>query len=186
MLTNLYLVRHAHSTYTPNELNRPLSEQGLKDANRVSQLLLKESIDIVISSPYKRAFQTVDRVAYYIGKEVIIEDGFKERKLSEKPVDYFNLAITKVWDHPTFSWEGGESNVMAQKRGVKSMLQVLERFEGKNIAVGTHGNIMVLIMNNFDKKYGFNFWEGLSMPDIYKLTFDKQNLIEVNRIWQEF
>ncbi|MCC2441947.1 histidine phosphatase family protein, partial [Bacillus paranthracis] len=35
MLTNLYLVRHAHSTYTPEELKRPLSEKGLKDAYKV-------------------------------------------------------------------------------------------------------------------------------------------------------
>lgn len=48
MLTNLYFVRHAHSIYTPDELERPLSEQDLVDAARISQILEKENIDCVI------------------------------------------------------------------------------------------------------------------------------------------
>lgn len=184
MLTNLYFVRHAHSTYTPDEFKRPLSEKGQADAEKITRILKKENIDYVISSPYKRAVQTVEGVTDFTGKEVIIENGFKERILSEVPVENFDLAITKVWEEPAFSWEGGESNIIAQKRGVEATLKVLERYEGKNIVVGTHGNIMVLIMNYFDKKYGFSFWKKLNMPDIYKLTFDGTTLKEVKRIWK--
>lgn len=43
---------------------------------------------------------------------------------------------------------------------------------------------MVLIMNFFDKRYGFDFWKELGMPDIYKLTFEKTKLKEVNRVWK--
>jgi 2,3-bisphosphoglycerate-dependent phosphoglycerate mutase len=184
LLTNLYFVRHAHSTYTPDELRRPLSEKGQIDTEIITQILKEENIDYMISSPYKRAVQTVEGVADYFGKEVIVENGFKERILSEGPVENFNLAVTKVWEEPAFSWEGGESNIIAQKRGVEVTLKVLERYEGKNIIVGTHGNIMVLIMNFFDKKYDFSFWKELSMPDIYKLTFNGTTLKEVNRIWK--
>ena len=184
MLTNLYFVRHAHSTYTPDELNRPLSEKGQADAEKIARILKKENIDYVISSPYKRAVQTVKGVTENTGKEVIIEKGFKERVLSEVPVENFVLAITKVWEEPAFSWEGGESNVIVQKRGIEATIKVIERYEGKNIVVGTHGNIMVLIMNYFDKTYGFSFWKELNMPDIYKLTFDGLTLKEVRRIWK--
>ena len=183
LLTNLYFIRHAHSTYTPDELGRPLSEQGFTDAERISQILEKENIDTVISSPYKRAVQTVEELAQFSGKEIIIENNFKERKLSGKPVENFNTAIRKVWEDYNFSWEGGESNIIAQERGVKATLRILDNYEGENIAVGTHGNIMVLIMNYFDNKYGFNFWRELDMPDIYKLVFDKEKLKEVIRIW---
>ncbi len=183
MLTNLYLVRHAHSTYTPDELGRPLSTIGYSDAQRISKLLIKENIDIVISSPYKRAIQTVEGIAKTNGKEVIIVDDFKERKLSDQPVKDFNLAITKVWKEPSFSWNGGESNSIAQKRGVKATLRLLNKYENKNTVVGTHGNIMVLIMNYFNSYYGFSFWKQLDMPDIYKLAFDKTELKEVKRIW---
>ncbi len=62
--------------------------------------------------------------------------------------------------------------------------KVLEQYEGENIAVGTHGNIMVLIMNALDKRFDFTFWGQLEMPDIYKLSFDGQQLIGVTRIWK--
>lgn len=184
MQTNLYFTRHAHSTYSPDELNRPLSEKGQTDAERMTGILIKENIDYVISSPYKRAVQTVKSVADDIGIEIIIENGFKERILSDVPVENFDFAITKVWEEPTFSWKGGESNIIAQQRGVEATLKVLEKYKGNNIVVGIHGNIMVLIMNYFDKKYGFNFWKKLNMPDVYKLSFEGTTLKEVKRIWK--
>lgn len=184
-MTNLYFVRHAHSTYTPDELGRPLSDKGFFDATKVTELLKNEEIDIVVSSPFKRAIQTVEGIAEYIGKEIEVIEGFKERVLTTVPAEDFNLAITKVWEDFNFSWEGGESNHVAKNRGVKSTHQLLEKYKGKNIVIGTHGNIMVLIMNFFDhQKYNFSFWQHLDMPDIYKLTFIEQELISVKRVWK--
>jgi 2,3-bisphosphoglycerate-dependent phosphoglycerate mutase len=180
----LYFIRHAHSIFTPDELVRPLSEQGQRDAERITQLLEKENIDYVLSSPYKRAVQTVEGIADLCGKEIIIENGFRERLLSEGPVENFDSAVKKVWDDPTFAWQGGESNITAQKRGVEATRTVLEAYCGTNIVIGTHGNIMVLIMNKFNEKYGFNFWKELEMPDIYKLIFDGTTLKQVERIWK--
>ncbi|WP_129691100.1 histidine phosphatase family protein [Gottfriedia acidiceleris] len=183
MITNLYLVRHAHSTYTPDELGRPLSKRGFTDANIVTKLLIKEKIDYVISSPYKRAIQTVEEIAKSLNLEIIIEENFKERLLSHEPVEDFEKVIREVWMDFNRSLNGGESNNMAQKRGIEAISKLLINYSGKNIVIGTHGNMMVLIMNYFDQKYDFNFWNGLAMPDIYKLTFEGESLVEVKRIW---
>jgi 2,3-bisphosphoglycerate-dependent phosphoglycerate mutase len=183
-LTNLYFVRHAHSTYTPDELGRPLSESGFADAMKVTDFLKTEGIDIVVSSPYKRAVQTVDSIAEFIDKDVEIIDGFKERTLTTVPAIEFSHAITKVWEDYNFSWQGGESNYIAQKRGVEATYHVLEKYKDKNVVIGTHGNIMVLIMNYFDRQYDFTFWRNLDIPDIYKLTFDGRELRSVKRLWE--
>ncbi|GGA27319.1 histidine phosphatase family protein [Psychrobacillus lasiicapitis] len=182
MKINLYFVRHAHSTYSSDELNRPLSERGMEDAKLATNLLKELPIDHVISSPYKRAIQTVEGIAEYIGKEIELNDGFRERLLSEHPVADFDKAISQVWKDFDFALEGGESNYVAQKRGVEATFQVLDRFEGQNIVIGTHGNIQVLIMNYFDQQYDVRFWEQLAMPDIYKLTFNKECLEQVSRM----
>ncbi|MBB6451808.1 2,3-bisphosphoglycerate-dependent phosphoglycerate mutase [Salirhabdus euzebyi] len=176
-------MRHAHSTYTPDELGRPLSERGFLDAHEVTGLLQNENIDHIVSSPYKRAIQTVEGLAKYVDKKIEIVDGYKERKLAEGAVENFDLAIKKVWNDFDFAWEGGESNHTAQKRGVDAIVQLIDQFNGQNIVISTHGNIMVLIMNYFDPRYDFSFWEQLTMPDIYKLTFDSTQLIDVSRIW---
>jgi len=183
-LTNLYFVRHAHSTYTLDELNRSLSERGFAEATLATKLLKTKEIGIVVSSPYKRAIQTVKGIAEYIHAEVEIIDGFKERTLTTVPASDFTVAIAKVWEDFNFSWEGGESNIVAQKRGVETTFNLLEKYKGENVVIGTHGNIMVLIMNFFDRQYDFSFWQNLDMPDIYKLTFDGKVLKNVERIWE--
>ncbi|MGX1262952.1 2,3-bisphosphoglycerate-dependent phosphoglycerate mutase [Rossellomorea marisflavi] len=186
MKTEIYFVRHAHSTYTPEELTRPLSEKGMRDARGVARILESENLDHVVSSPYLRAIQTVEGAANSMNQDVILLEGFKERLLSSAPLDDFQGAIRKVWEEPSFHWEGGESNVDAQKRGVAAMLELLKEYEGKRVAVGTHGNIMVLIMNHFDPRYGLAFWENLDMPDVYRLTFDGVDLVGVSRLWEPF
>jgi 2,3-bisphosphoglycerate-dependent phosphoglycerate mutase len=44
---------------------------------------------------HQKGVQTVER-AQFIGNEVVFVNGFKEQKLSEGPVEDFNIAITKV------------------------------------------------------------------------------------------
>lgn len=186
MITNLFFVRHAHSTYTPDELERPLSDRGLKDAKLVAELLKRMDIDHVISSPYKRAIQTVEGIAKYIGKEIEIVEDLRERTLSPHPIADFNEAITKVWSDFDFSLEEGESSSIAQKRGIAATLEIIDQYKGQNVVIGSHGNIMVLIMNYFDQQYDVRFWEQLEMPDIYKLSFHEKELIGVKRVDENY
>ncbi|MES5947361.1 histidine phosphatase family protein [Bacillus cereus group sp. MG6] len=181
-MTTIYFVRHAHSTYTKEERERPLSEKGHCDAENVTRLLKDGHIDVVISSPYKRAIQTVQGIANTYNVSVQIEEDLRERLLSSEPVEDFNDAIENVWEDWTFAYEGGESNDVAQKRAILCMQNILEKYKGKNIVIGTHGNIMVLLMNYFDSKYDFQFWKTIQMPDVYKLTFDNNRFISAERI----
>ncbi|MFK4423190.1 MULTISPECIES: histidine phosphatase family protein [Bacillus] len=181
-MTTVYFVRHAHSTYTKEERERPLSEEGEIDAGNVTSLLKDKNIDVVISSPYKRAIQTVQGIANKYNLSIQLEEDLRERLLSKEPVTDFNDAIQKVWEDWTFAYEDGESNDVAQRRAVICMQSILKKYKGKNIVIGTHGNIMVLLMNYFDSKYGFQFWKTLHMPDVYKLTFDNNRFISAERV----
>ncbi|MDQ4484532.1 histidine phosphatase family protein [Bacillus cereus] len=181
-MTTIYFVRHAHSTYTKEERERPLSEKGHCDAENVIHLLKDKHIDVVISSPYKRAIQTVQGIANTYHVSIEIEEDLRERLLSSEPVADFNDAIENVWEDWSFAYEGGESNDVAQRRAVICMQSIFKKYKGKNIVIGTHGNIMVLLMNYFDSKYDFRFWKTLRMPDIFKLNFHNEDLVAAERI----
>ncbi|WP_207588401.1 histidine phosphatase family protein [Halomontanus rarus] len=184
--TTLYFVRHAHSPYVPNkEAERGLSEQGRRDASRVARILTEYDIDVVVSSPYARAVETVQETAEAVDTEVITESGFRERTLAENHVEDFEEAITRVWRDPSFSWEGGESNEVAQGRGIETVERTLERWGGKDIVIGTHGNILTLILNYFDETYDFEFWQQLAMPDVYQVTFEKDRSPQIEGIYSE-
>ncbi|WP_259384114.1 histidine phosphatase family protein [Bacillus thuringiensis] len=181
-MTTIYFVRHAHSTYTKEERERSLSEKGHCDAENVTHLLKDKHIDVVISSPYKRAIQTVKGIANTYKLSIQTEEDLRERLLSTEPVSNFNDAMQNVWKDWSFAYEGGESNTVAQKRAVICIQNILKKYEGKNIVIGTHGNIMVLLMNYFNSKYDLEFWKTLHMPDVYKLNFDKNRFISAERI----
>lgn len=105
--------------------------------------------------------------------------------MADGSVDNFDEVILKYWQNFDFSLPGGETGYyLAQDRGVKSIENILDKYKGEDIVIGAHGNIMVLIMNYYDKKYNYNFWSNLTMPDIYKLSFKSRNLVEVTRIWK--
>ncbi|MGP4081824.1 histidine phosphatase family protein [Pseudalkalibacillus sp. R45] len=184
-MTTIYWVRHAHSIYSPDEYGRGLFEHGIEDAERITECFQNVHVDVVLSSPYRRAVDSVKGIAEAKGTEVGTVENLKERTLSGSPVEDFDEAINKVWSTTTFTFPGGESNTQAQQRGISSFRFLLEKYEGKHVVIGTHGNIMVLIMNHFDRQYGFDFWKQLIMPDIYKVTFEQQELNKVERLLKE-
>lgn len=71
-----------------------------------------------------------------------------------------------------------------QNRSLPIIKSILNNYEGKTIIIGTHGNVMTIIMNYFNSEYGYDFWKSTTKPDIYKLTFSKIKLLEVQRIWK--
>lgn len=181
-MTVVYFVRHAHSNYSSDEYNRPLSLKGLQDANLITEKLKDRQIDAVISSPYKRAIETVQGIAKWNRKQVITCDVLKERTLALGPVVDFERAINRVWNNPAFSYEGGESNLAAQRRVVPVFQKILMHYEDAHIVVGTHGNILTLILNAFNPAIGLTFWQELKMPDIIKVEFQQLELVRLEQI----
>lgn len=125
MKTNIYLVRHAHSIYTEDEVGRPISNKGQQMVSDVTNLLINRNIQKIISSPYKRAYQTIENLALTLNKEIEIIENFKERILGNLNGIDFMDALKRVWTDSTFSFPLGESNLIAQKRGIKTMNSIL-------------------------------------------------------------
>lgn len=187
MLTHVYMVRHAESPFSPGQEEiRGLSERGWEDAKRVAERLKPEQIDVFISSNYARALQTIEEAARQQSQAIIMEPRFRERELASWDYRFadFEQGIKQVFDNPSFAYPGGESNEVARERGIAALKDVLHHHRGKKIVIGTHGNIMTIMMNHYDKQYDFDFWKKTTMPDIYKLSFDEDTLVSVKRLWE--
>ncbi len=181
-MTIVYFVRHAHSIYSPDEYNRSLSLKGLQDANFVTNRLKDQQINAVISSPYKRAIETVQGIADAQGRQVIVLEELKERIVASGAVADFEETMCHLWSDPNFAYEGGESNHDAQKRAIPTFNEILKQYENTQIVVGTHGNILTLILNAFDPAIGLAFWRELKMPDIIKAEFHQLELLSLKRM----
>lgn len=184
--TTFYLVRHAHAVWTTDEM-RPLSERGRQDAVRVAALLAPLPIDVVTSSPYRRAVQTVAPLAEALGKPVLREPDLHERCLADPPPSAaaFTAAVKATWDDFTFRHPGGESNAAARARGSSVVTRLFSTYPGGHLVVGTHGNLLALILHAFDPTIDYTFWSSLSMPDVYRLTLPSDGSATITRLWSD-
>lgn len=96
MITVVYFVRHAEPNYeNHDDMTRELSAKGLKDRKLVTKFLMDKNIQIVLSSPYKRAVDTVREFAEKKEMNIDIIDGFRERKVDSLWIEDFNSFCKK-------------------------------------------------------------------------------------------
>lgn len=182
METNIYFIRHASIEYTPDDYSRALSEKGKEDVVKLTERFREYKVTKVLSSPYLRAVNTVKAIAEERGLIVETIEDFKERKVSNTFIDDFITFAENQWKDFDYHLEEGESLNQTKARGIRALHQVLEKYKGEEIVVGTHGTMLGVILNHFDSKHHYEFWKALKMPDIYKLTFEDKELRSIENI----
>ena len=78
-------------------------------------------------------------------------------------------------------YDGGESSNEALARAICAANEILSTHI-KRVAIVTHGNLLSLMLHNFDKTYGFDVWKSLTNPDVFLLTF-KSDKVKIKRLW---
>lgn len=188
METFIYMVRHGESPKTEgNERTRGLTDKGKSDAYRITELLKAEGIDVFVSSPYKRAILTIEQSARCSGKEILVYENLKERIFSNTenrmPDQELLPFLERSFSDSTYSLTGGESNTVCQNRAITVIKELLTTYQGQKIALGTHGAVMTLMMGYYDNQYDLKFLLHTSKPDVYRMEFNGQELVEVKRLW---
>lgn len=170
MLTTVDLVRHAHADWTPDE-NRPLSARGRVDATALARTLAAPPITAIWSSPYCRAIETIQPLAWACGVQPMIDEDLRERTLVVPPGASFEDAIAAAWGSPDVGVGGSESNRDAAARGRRVVDDAVSRHTGGRVVLSTHGNLLALVLNALDPAFGLEDWRALTFPDAYRLTF---------------
>jgi 2,3-bisphosphoglycerate-dependent phosphoglycerate mutase len=184
-MTIIYFVRHAEPDFSNHDdLTRPLTEKGKRDVELVNQFLEDKQIDIVLSSPFIRAIDTVKVFSDIINKEVQIIDGFRERKVDHCWIENFNEFSMMQWEDFEYKLKDGESLREVQNRNITSLKKVLADYQNKNIVIGSHGTALSTIINYYDPTYGYNEFNDIRglMPWIVKFTFDVERCIGIEKI----
>ena len=190
MLTTIYMVRHAESPYTAGEeRTRGLSAEGELKSRQVTELLQEEGIDVIVSSPYARAVRTVEGLARKLNLPIKTYEDLRERQFAGDSYiirdEQFMTQVQDMFSDPEYALPGGESSRACQQRAVPILIELLEQYKGKKIAIGTHGNVMTLMMSYFDPGYDWDFFIETKKPDIYKLEFQGTKLAQVTRLWKD-
>lgn len=184
-MTDIYFVRHAQSDISVHDdRSRPLTEKGLQDRGRVTAFLEDKGVTVMASSPYKRAYDTIEQFARKKGIGIICIEDFRERRLAEEWIEDFMAFSKDQWEDFTYKRAGGESLQEVQKRNVDALFGLLQTYPDQTMVIGTHGTALSTIIHCFDPSYGFvRFMEmkGL-MPWIVHFQFDGSACISINPI----
>lgn len=128
-MKKIYFVRHGESKANVEriaagaEFDSPLTKNGEAQAIKMGEVLKDKKVDLIISSPLKRAVKTAEIIALEIGynpKKIITNQIFIERGLgiyAKRPISDFATAYEKGVLHK--SVETAEDLVNRVARGIE-------------------------------------------------------------------
>ena len=180
-MTCIYFVRHCQSDHTKSgdERLRPLTKEGLEDSHAVLHYLKDKNIDVFISSPYKRSYDTIAKAAEYYHLQIKTDERLRERKAG-KNGNTFEL-FKKRWADKNYAEADGESLNSVQKRNIEAIKEIIEIYRDKNIVIGTHGTALSTILNYYNPAFCCDDFIRIInyMPYIVKCEFDGTRYIGI-------
>jgi 2,3-bisphosphoglycerate-dependent phosphoglycerate mutase len=149
---NLLWIRHAEPERIAPGSGVPadpgLTPLGHAQAQRLADWLAPEAIDVVLSSPKRRAQETAAPLAAKLGLEVEIVEGIVEYDVqSDHYIPMEELRRTdqeRLRDMMEGRWEtfGGESTEVFTARIKKTTDQIIEAHPGKTVVAVCHGGVV--------------------------------------------
>jgi 2,3-bisphosphoglycerate-dependent phosphoglycerate mutase len=176
----LLLIRHCQAAgQTPDA---SLTAEGQAQAERLADALAGAGIRRIVSSPFRRARQSIEPLARRLGLEVRLDDRLVERVLRGSPAADWEEMLRLSFEDLELCFEDGESSAAAMARGREAVADLLSESDGPVAAV-SHGNLMTLILRQFDGRFGFKEWQALTNPDVFRVS-DPAGKPRVQRIWK--
>ncbi len=160
------LIRHAEATGQAPEA--PLSARGHADAVTLGERLCALGVSRVVSSPYRRALETVAPFATSAGLPILEDPRLVEFKLAGVSRPDWREDLRRAFGDPELALPGGESVLAARSRANAAIDQALAEAPGR-VAICTHGALAAILLGAFDDRAGFEIWAALRTPDLFEV-----------------
>lgn len=173
----LYVTRHGQSEWNYenkvcgiSDIN--LTEKGIEQAKELAAKLENYNIDIIISSPLRRARKTAEIISSTIGKDIIIDNRLFEQNFGVYEGgsrDSLNFKESKK--QFTCKPSGGESLFQVVHRVYNLIEEIKEKYPDKTILLVGHGSVSRIINTYFD---------DISNEEFYRFNLGNCELKEYN------
>ncbi len=148
----LLLTRHGQTDWNvagkiQGSTDIELNETGIKQAEATKEKLLGENIDVIISSPLKRARKTAEIIASGRDIPLIFDNEITERcfgKFEGKTAKEFNF--DEIWNYKlNKQYEDAESTGALFTRIENFLEKIKKEYQDKTVLLVTHGGVTVPI-----------------------------------------
>ena len=155
-LKNFYIFRHGECPLNVSghiqgqTIDGELTENGRRQIHQTGQILKDKQIDVIVSSPMKRAKQSAQIIADYVKAPIIYDDRLKEvnmgvvegmhvqdvaKKFPELYKKWQNCCLSDKTTH----FENGETKAEVRQRIFATFNDYAQQSKYKNIAISAHG-----------------------------------------------
>ena len=151
MTTRLILIRHGETEWNvegryQGQADPPLNQRGLAQAHQLAQKLRGVGLDVLYSSPLRRALQTAQILAEALEVSLHTEPRLMEihqgewqtllyTEIAARYPELFDRWQTEPW---TVTLPGGENIAQVQERVYAAVDEILSRHEGQCIGMVAH------------------------------------------------
>lgn len=167
MIKNFYIFRHGETDMNKSQrwqgqkFDLELNERGIEQAHSLAEKIKSLGIEVIYSSPLKRARKTAEIAASKISVPLYIDDNLKEGNFGvvegltkEESIARYKEDYDKWMSFDTNylddSFEGGETKRQMLNRFF-STLEKIAKSEHKNIGISAHGSLIINMMAKLGK-----------------------------------
>ncbi|MBP9679793.1 MAG: histidine phosphatase family protein [Bacteriovorax sp.] len=161
-----YIFRHGETDWNRQKrcqghTNTHLNDNGLEQAEMLSQKMLDFPLDIVVSSDLSRALKTGEKVAFKKGIPLTVDARLREMSYGEAEGLLYEEAIeiygAPLWqrfqcfnkDNDHVCFPGGETRKNARERFHQVLMELIETTNHRFIGISTHGGALRNILHSF-------------------------------------
>lgn len=152
----LYVTRHGQTEWNlENKVcgitNINLTDKGIEQAKYLAEKLSKCEIDIIISSPMKRAKKTSEIILNIICADIILDDRLFEQNYGiYEGAQRDNIDFQKAKKQFAIKYPHGESMFQVTQRVYNLIDEIKEKYSSKNILIISHGGVCRVIHTYFN------------------------------------
>ena len=180
------MARHGETDWNKNGLLQgssdfaKLNNVGKKQAKALGKALLKFNVDIIYSSPLKRASETAEIINKILKKEIVFDDALKERDWGDwegrdAAVEFLRLEKMDIRTRFNFMPPNGESWKEFEIRLIKSIEKIIENNNDKRVLIVTHGGsirALVPVIKKVPREQTLHLKFANTSISIFKLNKD--------------
>lgn len=162
----IFITRHGQTEWNAlgkvqGQTDIELNDIGRKQAEETGKLIGNENIDLIIASPLKRARETANIINKNIGLNIVEDSRLVERcfgnseGLTKEERNSLKSELPEISDIWNYNKNVDVNNIEKMqdfcKRIYDMLDETLEKNQGKNILLVTHGGVAVVIKCYFMK-----------------------------------
>lgn len=161
----VYVARHGQTEW--NAENRvcgitdiALSEKGIAQADALAEQVKEKNIEIIISSPMKRAVATSRIVSEKCHIPMMTDDRLVEQNYGVyEGVDRSDELFLANKRNFAYRYPNGESMMQVAVRVYTFLDEIKEQHDSKNVLIVSHGGVCRIIKTYFDDMTNEEFFE---------------------------